>query len=99
MGYPTIISEYCAGGNAFLLLHQRKEVAITWPSRVKIALDVAKGMNFLHRRQVVHRDLKSLNLLLADRVASVEEVPAVKISDFGLSRMSSADPKTQACMT
>lgn len=96
---PMIISEFCAGGTVFTLMHQRPTQLVSWPQRLKVAIDVAKGMNFLHRRQVVHRDLKSLNLLLAGRVTSVDEVPAVKISDFGLSRISSGDQKLQACMT
>lgn len=96
---PMIISEFCAGGTVFTLLHQRPMQTVSWAQRLKIALDVAKGMNFLHRRQVVHRDLKSLNLLLAGKVANADQAVAVKISDFGLSRISSADTKVQACMT
>lgn len=99
---PMIISEYCDGGTAFALLHQRPSQGMPWSQRLKIALDVAKGMNFLHRRDVVHRDLKSLNLLLASPVLSAQDIPAVKVSDFGLSRISSADTnnqKMQACMT
>jgi len=95
-----IVSEFCAGGTLFTLLHQRPELQLPWRQRLKIAVDVAKGMNFLHRKQVIHRDLKSLNLLLASAVASVGDVPSVKISDFGLSRGLQSDaPKVQACMT
>ena len=50
-----------------------------------------------YHRQVTHRDLKSLNLLLAALVGSAT-VPSVKISDFGLSR-GLPEPKSQACMT
>jgi serine/threonine protein kinase len=99
---PVIISEFCSGGTLFALLHQRREAALPWPQRLKAAMDVAKGMNFLHRRKVIHRDLKSLNLLLASPVMTSEDVPQVKVSDFGLSRAveqnrSQATP--QACMT
>jgi len=99
---PMIISEFCDGGTVFSLLHQRPLQGMPWSQRLKIALDVAKGMNFLHRRDVVHRDLKSLNLLLASPVLCAQDIPAVKVSDFGLSRIASADAKTQkvqACMT
>jgi len=50
--------------------------------RVRIALDVVKGMNYLHRSSppVVHRDLKSPNLL-------VDKNWTVKVCDFGLSRI------------
>lgn len=99
-GPPLIISEYCAGGTVFALLHQRPDVPLPWNQRVKIAIDVAKGMNFLHRRQVVHRDLKSLNLLLAGHLASHEDLPTVKVSDFGLSRAWLPEQsKSQVCMT
>jgi len=93
-----IISEFCSGGTVFALLHQRRELALPWMQRLQIALDVAKGMNFLHRRQVVHRDLKSLNLLLASAVQGDDDVPAVKVSDFGLSRVFLPD-QAKACMT
>ncbi|CAJ1380240.1 unnamed protein product, partial [Effrenium voratum] len=92
-----IISEFCAGGTVFGLLHQRRDLSLPWPQRLAVALDVAKGMNFLHRRQVVHRDLKSLNLLLAAPLRG-DDVPAVKVSDFGLSRAFKPD-QAQVCMT
>merc|ERR1712080_99106 len=52
--------------------------------------DTAKGMTSLHRRRVVHRDLKSLNLLLASKVEG-QDMPCTKISDFGLARPLPAD--------
>merc|ERR1719498_556249 len=85
-GYPKVISELCDGGPLFRLLHQQKHVPLSWSQRLKAALDTAKGMNFLHRQQVVHRDLKSLNLLLAAKVVDQSISPWVKVSDFGLSR-------------
>jgi len=93
-----IISEFCSGGTVFALLHQRRDLSLPWPQRLPIALDVAKGMNFLHRRQVVHRDLKSLNLLLACPIRGSDDVPGVKVSDFGLSRAFRPDA-AQAVMT
>merc|ERR1712107_107050 len=89
---------FCAGGTIFTLVHQRTVMSLRWSQRLKIALDEAKGMNFLHRRQVIHRDLKSLNLLLAAHVSGPADTPSVKISDFGLSRALSEQP-SQACMT
>jgi serine/threonine protein kinase len=84
--HPQIVSELCEGGTVFRLLHQQPDLPLSWSQRRKIALDTAKGMNFLHRQRVVHRDLKSLNLLLAARVADRGVTPWVKVSDFGLSR-------------
>eukprot|EP00427_Karlodinium_veneficum_P042821 CAMPEP_0169253912 /NCGR_PEP_ID=MMETSP1016-20121227/38874_1 /TAXON_ID=342587 /ORGANISM="Karlodinium micrum, Strain CCMP2283" /LENGTH=400 /DNA_ID=CAMNT_0009335297 /DNA_START=28 /DNA_END=1230 /DNA_ORIENTATION=- len=86
VGNPEIVSELCEGGTLFRLIHQRLELSLSWSQRLKVALDTAKGMNFLHRQQVVHRDLKSLNLLLAAQVEEQGIAPWVKVSDFGLSR-------------
>merc|ERR1712232_1402918 len=69
-GHPIIVSELCEGGTIFRLLHLRLELPLSWSQRIKVADDTAKGMNFLHMRRVVHRDLKSLNLLLTTKVES-----------------------------
>lgn len=99
-GRPMIVSEFCAGGTVFSLLHQSPSVELSWEQRLTVLLDTARGMNFLHCRQVVHRDLKSLNLLLAARVHGLKDSVQVKISDFGLSRARPAGQSwQQACMT
>jgi serine/threonine protein kinase len=46
------------------LLHNELVPDIPFSLRVKIAYQAAKGMHFLHSSGIVHRDLKSLNLLL-----------------------------------
>ncbi|KAH0886175.1 hypothetical protein HID58_062271 [Brassica napus] len=54
--------------------------ALTWHMRMKIALDTARGLEYLHehcRPPVIHRDLKSSNILLDSSFNA-------KISDFGL---------------
>ena len=84
-----LVTEYCHNGNLFDLLHDTVDdedsenyaVKIPWQRRIRIALDVARGMNFLHTSTpvIIHRDLKSLNIL-------VDEKWTAKVSDFGLSR-------------
>merc|ERR1712187_1099942 len=51
-------------------------------------------MNYLHRfnPQIIHRDLKSLTLLLDKPVSRTCQVPHVKVSDFGLARSKDQDP-------
>ncbi|GMH42760.1 hypothetical protein BSKO_10679 [Bryopsis sp. KO-2023] len=83
---PCIITEYCQKGSLYALLaraRDRPEVAkrLTWKMRIKLALDAAIGMNFLHGRNipVLHRDLKTPNLL-------VDEYWNCKVADFNTSR-------------
>ena len=55
-----------------------------------MAVDVAKGMNYLHtsdeKGPILHRDLKSLNLLVTEPITGPNDFVQVKITDFGLSR-------------
>eukprot|EP00812_Abedinium_dasypus_P013356 NODE_685_length_1408_cov_282.135255.p1 GENE.NODE_685_length_1408_cov_282.135255~~NODE_685_length_1408_cov_282.135255.p1 ORF type:complete len:250 (-),score=56.58 NODE_685_length_1408_cov_282.135255:641-1390(-) len=83
-----IVMELCLGGCVFDLLHASPTTLI-WPQRLKMCRDVALAMTYLHSfvPQIIHRDLKSLNLLLQDVVSSEAVMPHVKVSDFGLSRM------------
>mmetsp|Transcript_73620 Transcript_73620/g.140017 ORF Transcript_73620/g.140017 Transcript_73620/m.140017 type:complete len:770 (+) Transcript_73620:54-2363(+) len=82
-----IFQEYCAGGSVHQLL-QKKVPTLTLAQRLKIALDVAKGMSALHGMSpaIVHRDLKSENVLLVSPLDDSNVVPAAKVADFGLAR-------------
>lgn len=79
----SIVTEYLSRGSLYRLLHKpgAREM-LDERRRLNMAYDVAKGMNYLHRRNppIVHRDLKSPNLL-------VDKKYTVKVCDFGLSRL------------
>ncbi|XP_061975815.1 serine/threonine-protein kinase CTR1-like isoform X5 [Populus nigra] len=78
----SIVMEYLSRGSLHKLLHLPDAALIlNERRRLNMANDVAKGMNYLHqfRPPIIHRDLKSLNLL-------VDSAYKVKICDFGLSR-------------
>uniref|UniRef100_A0A0E0GFR3 non-specific serine/threonine protein kinase n=1 Tax=Oryza nivara TaxID=4536 RepID=A0A0E0GFR3_ORYNI len=70
----SIVTEYLSRSGVKEVLDERR--------RLNMAFDVAKGMNYLHKRSppIVHRDLKSPNLL-------VDKKYTVKVCDFGLSRL------------
>jgi serine/threonine protein kinase/ABC-type phosphate transport system substrate-binding protein len=74
-----IVMEYMALGSLYDLLHNELVPDVPHALVVKMAYQAAKGMHFLHSSGVVHRDLKSLNLLLDAKWN-------VKVSDFGLTR-------------
>lgn len=76
-----IITEFMARGTLFDVLHQ-SQMKVTWPMRRKMALDTCKGMRYLHQSKLLHRDLKSSNLMLDDNFNC-------KVGDFGLTRISS----------
>ena len=61
-GHVLIVTEYCFGGTLFSLLHEKRSIELSWKQRYTMALDIAKGMNFLHTQEpkLLHRDLKSL---------------------------------------
>ncbi|CAI7904891.1 unnamed protein product, partial [Closterium sp. NIES-53] len=61
----SIVTEFCPRGSIFRLLQQPNR-ELTPQRRLSFALDVAKGMNYLHKRKppIVHRDLKTPNLLV-----------------------------------
>ena len=84
------MTEFCHGGTLFEVLHEKKKTIknISFKQRWKMALDIAKGMHFMHslKPPLMHRDLKSLNLLLSEKIEGPSDLVNVKITDFGLSR-------------
>lgn len=86
-----IIMELCSGGTLFDRLHFLKPSAIplSWPQRMRICTSVASAMEYLHGLDppIIHRDLKSLNLLLAEPVKNAVDMPIIKVADLGLGRM------------
>ncbi|WZZ82749.1 hypothetical protein YC2023_103321 [Brassica napus] len=75
-----IVTEYAKGGSVRQFLTKRQNRAVPLKLAVKQALDVARGMAYVHGRNFIHRDLKSDNLLIsADK--------SIKIADFGVARI------------
>ncbi|OHT03478.1 TKL family protein kinase [Tritrichomonas foetus] len=72
----SIVTEWMSGGNLYADLHKYNlnDTQLTYA-----AFDIARGMSFLHMNQIIHRDLKTLNILLDKNGFS-------KICDFGFSR-------------
>lgn len=75
-----IVTEYAKGGSVRQFLTKRHNRSVPLKLAVKQALDVARGMEYVHRLGLIHRDLKSDNLLIfADK--------SIKIADFGVARI------------
>ncbi|XP_042003230.1 serine/threonine-protein kinase STY46-like [Salvia splendens] len=76
-----IVTEYMSGGSVYDYLHKQKGT-FKLPALLKVAIDVSKGMNYLHQNNIIHRDLKAANLLM-------DENEVVKVADFGVARVKS----------
>ncbi|KAG8387333.1 hypothetical protein BUALT_Bualt02G0010600 [Buddleja alternifolia] len=79
-----LVYEYLPGGSLADNLYgaNSKKLTLSWVRRLKIAVDAAKGLDYLHNGsdlRIIHRDVKSSNILL-------DKDMTAKVCDFGLSK-------------
>lgn len=75
-----IIMDYAENGNLTDFINGRQNQPQDWNFNKKLISQMTRGLNYIHKQGVIHRDLKSLNILLTNNYQQV------KISDFGLAR-------------
>ncbi|KAJ0667437.1 putative protein kinase RLK-Pelle-WAK-LRK10L-1 family [Helianthus annuus] len=77
-----LVYEYIPNGTVADHLHgeQANPGLLTWPIRMKIAIETASALAYLHASEIIHRDVKTNNILLDHNFC-------VKVADFGLSRL------------
>jgi len=75
----VIAFEYMSNGSLYNLLHLKKQIQISPEQRVRIIKEAARVFSYMHSLGIVHRDIKSHNIL-------VDENMNIKVCDFGLAR-------------
>ncbi|GMI85296.1 calcium/calmodulin-regulated receptor-like kinase 1 [Hibiscus trionum] len=86
-GQHILVYVYMSKGSLASHLYSEKHEPLSWNLRVYIALDVARGLEYLHDGAVppvIHRDIKSSNILLDHSMRA-------RVADFGLSREEMVD--------
>ncbi|XP_043730470.1 serine/threonine-protein kinase Nek11 isoform X5 [Cervus elaphus] len=76
-----IITEYCEGRDLDCKIQEYKEVGKTFPESqiIEWFIQLLLGVDYMHERKILHRDLKSKNIFLKNN--------KLKIGDFGVSRL------------
>ncbi|KAI8558269.1 hypothetical protein RHMOL_Rhmol04G0077600 [Rhododendron molle] len=90
-GSLFLVYEYIDNGNLSQHLHGTGWDPLSWSTRVQIALDSARGLEYIHehtRRVYIHRDIKSANILIDKNFRA-------KVADFGLAKLAEVGGSTR----
>lgn len=76
----SLVIQYCAGGDLQKFI--RKSTRLSEGLTRKFLVQLAAGLEFLHEKNIIHRDIKSQNILLSEASSNAQ----LKIADFGFAK-------------
>ncbi|XP_028790106.1 probable serine/threonine-protein kinase PBL7 [Neltuma alba] len=79
-----LVYEYACNGSLDQHLSQHSRAPLRWEDRIKVATGSAKGLLYLHENNIIHRDMRTNNILLTH-----DHQPL--LGDFGLARSQHQD--------
>ena len=79
---PCMVTEYAQCGSVKQYINKISR-SVDMKIRIKILLDVAKGLKFIHNNKYIHGDIKPANILLFKDDGYSEAIENAKITDFG----------------
>ncbi|XP_063714304.1 RAF proto-oncogene serine/threonine-protein kinase-like isoform X2 [Symsagittifera roscoffensis] len=86
--FLAIVTQWCEGKSLYWHIHvedsENPDKYLNNYEKLRIAMQTAQGMSYLHSKNIIHRDLKSNNIFLLDDYDFT-----VKIGDFGLATLKS----------
>ena len=79
--YIGMVFELCSRGSLYKALHQVPQggARLSFKDKMRMALEVARGMGYIHAKGIIHRDLNSRNILITS-------TGQAKVADFGCAR-------------
>ncbi|KAL8481721.1 hypothetical protein ACS0TY_028025 [Phlomoides rotata] len=88
--YPSraccVLVEFLSGGTLKNHLFKNRKKKLPFKVVIQLALDLARGLSYLHSKKIVHRDVKAENMLL-------DTHRTLKIADFGVARVEAQNPR------